>query len=425
MPSSSRALVSSLTAGLLTIAVPPLASAQLSPVGVVTRLDGTATLARVALPQETPLKPRDPVFVADRITTGDESTARILLGGKALVTVRERTVVTIKESAGVSTVDVGVGRMGIAVVKERMKPGELIEIRTPNAVAAIRGTVVITEVSRATSQVGATSGGFTTTITVVKGLVELRQLDALTRQPIGPAINLGALQSIRVSGVAPLRAPQPVAPDQVRAIAAEMKAEIKEVPAANAPIAQEQMRAAAIAMKAVVDGKEAPNLSEDAASASSDPPRRASGGSSSSGSSTSKGGSDKGQGGGSSAATAVTTSAPPASAPSTSAPSASGTTVSAPPASAPTLSAPTVSAPTVSSAPAASASAAPLPRATAPAAVMGAVAPTVNAIVTGGSNSGPSTPPVLPQQSTRGQGTVNRLEEQVGKLVKTTTSSRK
>src|SRR5262245_31815516 len=40
------------------------------------------------------LKFRDDVMLQDRIATGDQSLARILIGGKAVVTVRERSVVT-------------------------------------------------------------------------------------------------------------------------------------------------------------------------------------------------------------------------------------------------------------------------------------------------------------------------------------------
>ena len=161
------------------------ADAQLVRVGIVTTLQGSATLTRVSAPQGVPLKPRDDVFVADRIVTGDNSIARILLGGKAVVTVRERSALTISESARTATIDVTAGKIALAVVKERMKAGEQIDIRTPNAVAGIRGTVVITEVSQATSQVGQPVKGFTTTITVLTGTIEVRQLDAITRQPVG------------------------------------------------------------------------------------------------------------------------------------------------------------------------------------------------------------------------------------------------
>ena len=118
--------------GLLALAVMTLltvgADAQLARVGVVTTLQGSATLTRVSVPQGMPLKQRDDVFVADRIVTGDNALARILLGGKAVVTVRERSALTISESPHTATIDVSAGKIALAVVKERMKAGEQIEI---------------------------------------------------------------------------------------------------------------------------------------------------------------------------------------------------------------------------------------------------------------------------------------------------------
>ena len=221
--------------GLLALAVMTLltvgADAQLARVGVVTTLQGSATLTRVSVPQGMPLKQRDDVFVADRIVTGDNALARILLGGKAVVTVRERSALTISESAHTATLDLTGGKIALAVVKERMKPGEQIEIRTPNAVAGIRGTVVITEVSQATSQVGESAKGFTTTITVLTGAIEVRQIDGLTRQPFGAGVLVTASQAIRITGAAAPRPVQPVTPDVRQRLSDEFKLGLKDAPA--------------------------------------------------------------------------------------------------------------------------------------------------------------------------------------------------
>src|SRR5947209_13195162 len=149
-----QAFTSRLSLVLVALALisPASAFAQLTKAGVVTTLQGTATVSRASLSQPLPLNFKDDVFVQDRVITGDDSVARILLGGKAIVTVRERSSLTITEVPGVSTVNVGVGRAAIAVAKERMKPGETVEIRTPNAVAGIRGTIVIAEVDQTTAQ---------------------------------------------------------------------------------------------------------------------------------------------------------------------------------------------------------------------------------------------------------------------------------
>jgi len=43
------------------------------------------------------------------------------------------------------------GKIAVAVAREKVKPGDEIEVRTPNAVAGVRGTVFVAEVSRATA----------------------------------------------------------------------------------------------------------------------------------------------------------------------------------------------------------------------------------------------------------------------------------
>src|SRR3989454_9989408 len=97
-----QAFTSRLSLVLVALALisPASAFAQLTKAGVVTTLQGTATVTRASLSQPQPLKFRDDVFVQDRVVTGDDSVARILLGGEAIVTVRERSSLTISESPG-------------------------------------------------------------------------------------------------------------------------------------------------------------------------------------------------------------------------------------------------------------------------------------------------------------------------------------
>src|SRR5262244_3337826 len=130
---------------------PTVALAQPEKVGVVTTLEGNVTARRAVLPLPVPLKFKDDVFFRDTITTGDQSLARVLLGGKSIVTIRERSVVTITESPGRSFIDLQSGKVGVAVAHERMVPGESLDIRTPTAVVGIRGTVVVAEVTCASA----------------------------------------------------------------------------------------------------------------------------------------------------------------------------------------------------------------------------------------------------------------------------------
>jgi FecR protein len=150
---------------------------------------------------------------------------RVLLGGKATVTARERSVLTITEVPGVATINLGAGRIAVAVAKGLMKPGEVIQIKTPNAVTAIRGTVVIAEVEPV-------SQGSQSTITILRGLVDVTRLDpagALT----GPAVKVGALERVTVVNAQPVPAPQKITRDAASRLAADFSFVPTNAPAAS------------------------------------------------------------------------------------------------------------------------------------------------------------------------------------------------
>jgi hypothetical protein len=67
------------------------------------------------------------------------------------------------------------GKLAVSVVKSRMRPGEAIEIRTPNAIASVRGTVAIVEVLPRTIP-GATPN---TLVTVTRGTVGVARTDQI------------------------------------------------------------------------------------------------------------------------------------------------------------------------------------------------------------------------------------------------------
>ncbi len=156
---------------LLAAVWPASASAQTTKAGVVTTLEGNVTAARTSGTQPVALKFKDDVFVNDRVVTGDRSLARLLLGGKAVVTVRERSALTITEVPGRSTIDLDSGKVAVAVAKDKMRSGEQIEVKTPNAVAAVRGTVFIAEVIRASASANNAQGGTTANFYVLTGQV--------------------------------------------------------------------------------------------------------------------------------------------------------------------------------------------------------------------------------------------------------------
>src|SRR5205814_6178205 len=184
-PAMKTTMIRTLGVVTLTMTLPAVAAAQ-ERVGVATTVVGPVMVTHVAT-SPAPLKFKDDVLRNDRIVTGDQAFARMLLGGKAIVTARERSVITIAEVPGVSTIDLVSGRIAVAVDKARMRPGEVVEIQTPNAVSGIRGTIVVAEV------VGGVS-----TITVLRGLVDVYRRDPVTGNADGPATPVGVRESITV-----------------------------------------------------------------------------------------------------------------------------------------------------------------------------------------------------------------------------------
>ena len=181
-------------------------------VGVVTTLAGNVTVVRAALPTPQPLRFKDDVFLRDRISTAERSIVRVLLGGKALVTVRELSAFTITEDTGRSTIDLTSGKIAMGVLRQRMRPGEVIEIRTPNAIAAIRGTVLVVELIPGP---GGPSGAprYTTKVSVLHGLVEVSD----PQNPGAPPAQVGTLESWSRTGGDPA-ALVPLAPAAVEQV---------------------------------------------------------------------------------------------------------------------------------------------------------------------------------------------------------------
>jgi len=131
--------------GLAILACPGLGLAQ-EPVGVVTTLSGQATrTASTAGEAPAPLRFKDGIFGADTIRTAERSFVRMLLERKAVLTVRELSVLRITEDAIQATVDLKAGGIAFSVARPRLRPGETVLVRTPNAVAAVRGATIVVE----------------------------------------------------------------------------------------------------------------------------------------------------------------------------------------------------------------------------------------------------------------------------------------
>ena len=141
-----------LLSALLVNIVPSVWAQDSKGVGVVTALTGRAQLKRPQAPQSVALKLRDNLSVRDIVETREESLTRILLLGKSTVTVRELSRFEIREEilpdgARRAVIDLAEGKMRVMVARRLMKPGDEVRIRTPNAVAGVRGSDGIIEVT--------------------------------------------------------------------------------------------------------------------------------------------------------------------------------------------------------------------------------------------------------------------------------------
>jgi hypothetical protein len=162
---------------------------------VVTTLVGEASVARSASAQPQDLKMRDDVFALDRIITKERSMVHVLMGGKALLTVRELSVVTVTEEGGRATVELQSGKVGLAVVRERMKPGDVIEVQTPHAVAAVRGTVLVVEIVPSPAGGELDTNGAFTNVHLLHGKLDV----SLRSNPGGAPVRLESLQTVTVT----------------------------------------------------------------------------------------------------------------------------------------------------------------------------------------------------------------------------------
>jgi hypothetical protein len=172
----------------------------------VTNLTGSATVARAFNAQ--PLRFKDSVYGRDRIATADKSLVRVLLGGKAIVTLRELSELTITDAGGFVGLELSGGRMGLSVARQLMAPGEAVQIRTPNAVASVQGSVVITEVS------GGQGAGAVSLFNVLSGPVEI--------VADGASVTVGSRQRVRASG-GTLGPVDDLSPEDVSRLAAQLK----------------------------------------------------------------------------------------------------------------------------------------------------------------------------------------------------------
>ena len=220
----------------LTFGMAATAAAQTPKAGEVSRVEGTAAVARAAAPQGTPLKAKDEVFLRDLVTTGEQSKAQLLLGGKAIVTMREQSALRITEVPGVATVEITDGLLKLAVNKDKMKPGDRIDVKSPNAITAVRGTTIVVEVMK-------TPAGPTTRLSVLNGFVEMTPIDPVTGAPTGPPVKVNDLQTTTVAGGGAPSTPQPI--NRGDAVKLDASFAFKLIPVSGDDVKKRQLEQAA------------------------------------------------------------------------------------------------------------------------------------------------------------------------------------
>jgi hypothetical protein len=145
------------------------------PVAVVSTLSGDVTVARSG--GSVPLKFKDETFRDDIIRTADQSTVRLLLRAKALLTVQQRSVLTLGEEQGNLTVRLETGQIGVSVADRRLRAGDILQIETPNVQAALGPGNIIVNASKV-------SGRVQTTVYVMDGSVEISVADTAARRSV-------------------------------------------------------------------------------------------------------------------------------------------------------------------------------------------------------------------------------------------------
>jgi hypothetical protein len=179
---------------LLIVALKPAIALAQQATAMVTTLDGSATVARATQLSPVALTFKDTLFLGDRIATAERSLVRMFFRGKAVLTMSELSVLTITEEVGnKSTLTLDSGKIAYGVVRQRMQPGEVHEIRTPNAIAHVRGTVVIVAVEGRSAQGEGAPVVPVTNIDTLAGTVFASVIG-------GSPVQLGPKQGITITG---------------------------------------------------------------------------------------------------------------------------------------------------------------------------------------------------------------------------------
>ena len=204
------------------------ASAQ-GVVGVVTAVQGTARLTRPATPTPVALRFTDGLAIRDVVDTAEQSLVRILFGGKSTVTVKELSRLEVREeplpSGGTLSVhELSAGSILVNVARQLLRPGDEVQIRTPNAVAAVRGTTISADCNAVLHRC---------IFTVLAGSASITPLGGRT-VPLAPNIAL-TVRGTQTTGIQ-AEPPQTISPEQ----ASQLMQQYDIKPAVMAAAGQQQ-----------------------------------------------------------------------------------------------------------------------------------------------------------------------------------------
>jgi hypothetical protein len=172
------------------------ASALLAPQTTLAYQEIAGTPAVVALAPAAVLAPtryREHMVFTDRVTTGDRTFARLLLGGRVMVLARAGSALSITEVGAALTIEVETGRLAVTVDRGKLEPDELVEIRTPHAAVSVPSETLVVEVVDEAS-----------TFRVHGTRMDVFRLDPVTGEALEPPTSVAAEQVVTVVPFLPI-----------------------------------------------------------------------------------------------------------------------------------------------------------------------------------------------------------------------------
>ena len=115
------------------------------PAGTVASLQGRAESQRTGQPTWTALAVSQSVYVGDRVRTGDASRLKLLMRDDSVITLGARSELVIdaqvvRTDGGTSSLGLAVGALRAIVTERYGTKGSSFEVKTPTAIAGVRGT---------------------------------------------------------------------------------------------------------------------------------------------------------------------------------------------------------------------------------------------------------------------------------------------